>query len=270
MTIYAQAAIPSYIAMSANEARYVSRFDASNQKTMTDIAYFTHKAPKLSTVDAFMRDYRSLSVVLESFGMKAQLNQTALIRQLLTQDPASPTSLARKSANPVFQRFATAIARWKPPPFNRAGNVAAITNALGQARLEAATDLQTPGVGTALYFTRTAAGVSGVNQLMSDPRLLSVMETVKNIPASFGQLDYPQQLAIIKKLVDIKKFSDSAYIKKISEQYIVATENNGASVADPNGAIALLSSTGSSYNILSTAFPTNGLASADPILSLFA
>lgn len=273
MTSTGLPAIPAYLTYSANETRYVTRYESSDAQTKADIAYLRKQAPKLTSPAALLKDYRSLSVVLEAFGMKDQVSATALLRQLMTQNPTDPKSLAQKSQNPIFMRFAKAMSNWTTSPFGSSTAVNAIVTAFATNRFEASADAQTPGVGTALYFARTAGQITNINQLMSDTKLLSVVETVNNLPTAFGGLDYTAQFARLSKLVNVKNFQDPAYVRKLAEQYIVMTQENNDQSGGATGIVAAFNAGGAinaGQSILGTLFPSSSGASGNPILSLFA
>ena len=133
---------------------------------------------------------------------------------------------------------------------------------------------QYAGMDDALYYTRTMGHITSINQLMSDPRLLSVVTTGLGMGSYFGALDFNQQVRILTQKVDLKTATTPAGIKRSAEQYLIA---KAATVSTaPTGMAALLAGvTTSSSDLLSlinggSISTSAGGSSGDPILSLFA
>jgi hypothetical protein len=249
--------IPLFLADSANEAKLVAKFQATDPQTKADVAYFVKQTPKLTSVDALMKDYRALSIMLGAFGLSADLAYPALVRKVLTQDPTKSTSLAQQMASPAFYQLGKDMGQWKTPPFASAANVAAVVSAYATNTYEASQASLAPGLDTALYFRRTIGGITSINGLMSDRQLLSVVEAASNIPQAFGMLDYPQQVRILTKAVDLKSFKDPAAVNRMAETYLLqSAQQSSASGSDPTGALALLGG--------------GSLAAGGTLLSLFA
>lgn len=268
MSVSSISSLPIYRSVSANESARIAAFDKTDPQTRTDIAYFTKQAPTLTTPDALLKDYRSLSIVLGAFGMKANLQQKALLRKLITEDPTSKTSVAQKLANPAYLRFANAMGQFKSQPFANQANVDAVVKAIGTQNFEAAQDAQSPGMSDALYFKRSIQSLTTITQLMSDPRLLKVAQAATNMPDQFGTLDYSFQVKLLTKQVTMKNFQYSGYVDKFVSRYLAVTSTANASVADTTGALSILQGSGSAENILGALLPQSSGGTA--VLSLFA
>jgi hypothetical protein len=262
--------LPIYKMVSANEDARVIAFGRSDPQTKTDIAYFLKQAPKIQTADALLKDYRSLSIVLSAFGMKSALQQTALLKKLMTEDPTNKKSVAHRIANPTYLRFASAMAQFKTSPFANTSNVNALVKAVQTQNFEAAQDARSPGMADALYFKRTVGSLTTITQLMSDPRLLKVAQSATNMPDQFGTLDYSFQVKLLSKQITMKNFQNGAYVDKFVGRYLAIASASNATSADTTGAMSILSGSGSSTNILSALLPDNSGMAGTPLLSLFA
>ena len=263
-------ALPIYKLVSGNEDARVLSFEKSDAQTRADIAYFSKNAPNIKTADALLKDYRSLSIVLSAFGMTSALQQTALLKKLMTQDPTSKTSVAQHLANPTYLRFATAMAQFKTSPFANKANVDAVVKALGTQNYEASEDMQAPGMADALYFKRSIGTLTTVSQLMADPRLLKIAQVATNMPDQFGTLDYSFQVKLLSKQITMKNFQSSAYVDKFVGRYLTIASATTATLTDTTGALSILSGSGSATNILGALLPNESGKANDPLLSLFA
>ncbi len=108
---------------------------------------------------------------------------------------------------------------------------------------ESQEDKQIPGMGDALYFTRTMPTITSINQLMSDPRLLAVITTNLGISStSYGELSFTQQQALITSKVNLASLSKPATLQHYVEQYLaLSTTKIPTGSADANDAEALFS-----------------------------
>ena len=190
-------AIPEYLAISKNEQMMAQKYAQSTPQVKSDLAYFQKQAPKLTTVPALMKDYRSLGVVLNAFNMSAEIAYPGLVTKLITQDPTSASSLANTMGNPDYKRFATAMAQYKTNPFASATNLTAVTNAYVLNSYEANQGQQIPGMQDALAFKRQAAQVTSIAQLMSNTSLLKVAVAQTGLDwSTFGVMQYDQQVKL--------------------------------------------------------------------------
>ena len=262
--------IPTYTMVSANEAKFVASFAASDPQTKSDAAYFKSVASTLTTPDALLKNYRALGIVLNSFGIGSYINDTALLKQLMTQNPSDTSSTAYQINNPALTRFASAMGQFATPPFASSSNVTALLNANATNNFESEEDSLSPGIADALYFSRSIASVSSIDQLMSDPKLLQVAQVATNMPSSFGELDFATQQSLLTAQINIKNFQKPAFVQQFVTKYLALNEEANATQTDTTGALAILSGSGSTDNILADLMPAAASgANADPLLSLF-
>ncbi|MEJ1978186.1 MAG: DUF1217 domain-containing protein [Acetobacteraceae bacterium] len=113
------------------------------------------------------------------------------------------------------------------PALQNAARVATAISEYKTNQFENAQDQQTPGMHSALYFTRQISSVTSISELMSDPALLSVITTNLGLQSDqFGALDFDQQVRILTKDVDVTKFQNPSYAKQAAEQYLALTQEN--------------------------------------------
>ncbi len=263
--------IPTYTMISANEGKYVAAFAKSDPQTKVDAAYFTSVAASLTTPDALLKNYRALGIVLNAFGIGSYIQDTALLKQLMTQNPNSTSSTAYRINNPTLSRFATAMGQFATPPFASTSNVAALLQAGATNSFETKKDSLAPGISNALYFSRSIGAITTIDQLMSDPKLLQVAQVATNMPSSFGTLDFATQQKLLSAQVKVSNFQKPSFVAQFVTKYLAINEENNATPADTTGALAILSGSGSSNGILSSLnAPAASGAGSDPLLPLFA
>jgi hypothetical protein len=89
----------------ALQARFASRRD--NQQ---DAERLREAASRITDVDALLKDRRTLRVVLEAFQLESEIDKRAVLKRVLTEDPAERTSLVNRLPNPRWKALANAVA----------------------------------------------------------------------------------------------------------------------------------------------------------------
>ena len=269
--------IPLYLTYAAQESKYATSSLQSNAQANANLAYFKSVASAIKTPSALLKDYKALSVVLGAFGLQDKIGNTAILSQLMTQDPTSTSSLAHKLGDAKYQLFANALSNWNPPPFSTAAGIAQIASAFTTNTFEKAAGQQATGLNKALYFTREAASLKSVAAVQSDSDLLSVVVTSLGLPLqNFQELGFDQQTAILTKKLNFASFQDPAQVKRMAEQYLVQQQSTANDSPAP-GSVASLYDDGSDAGgngLLGILYPSASDGSGDDggsnVLSLFA
>jgi hypothetical protein len=240
--------VQAYLTYGNNESKYADAAAAGNASATQLINYFTKHAAGITTPAALLGDYKALSIVLGAFQLGNEVNSTALVKQLLTQDPSSKTSLAYRSGNAKFIAFANAFKTWSPPPFATPAGINSVVTAYKTNLFESGSNAQTPGLQNALYFKRSAASITSLTQLQSDSSLLAVAVTGAGLPLSaFDNLSFEQQTSLLKQKLNIADFQKPSYVQHLAELYLVQQQlsSGGAAPAVQAGSVAsLFESTG--------------------------
>ena len=267
--------VPMYLAISKNEQALAQQWANSNPQVKADVAYFQAQAPKLTTVDSLMKDYRSLNIVLGAFNMSGEIAYPGLVKQLITQNPNSTSSTAYKIANPDYLRFATAMGQYNPPPFATAGNITAVTNAYVLNSYEASQGQQIPGMADALAFKRQASQITSVTALMSDQSLLKVAVAQTGLDwSTFGVMSYDQQVTLLSKNFKASDYQNATKVDQMAERYLVLAGQDPTSWGESSGSsqsvVSLLG--GNTDPILGAIGGTSSgfSTTSNPTLSLFA
>jgi hypothetical protein len=203
----------------------------------SDLAYFTKVAHTLTTPDALLKDYRALTFVATSFGLGEQVDQTAILRKLMTESPTDPKSLAMQLSDERYRKFAAAMSTASGAvPLSDPSTVASIVAGYKEQSFETSIGQDNGALQEATYFTRNALGATKLSQLMADKPLLDVVRTALGIPDAFSNLDYDQQVAILTPRVDMKQFATADGVAKFIGKYLVMDQlrqSQAASASDP-------------------------------------
>jgi hypothetical protein len=93
----------------ALRARFAARRD--NQ---ADAARLREGAARITDVEALLRDRRTLRVVLEAFQLESEIDKRAVLRRVLTEDPAEARSFVNRLPDPRWKALANALAPRRP------------------------------------------------------------------------------------------------------------------------------------------------------------
>jgi hypothetical protein len=229
------------------EARFVA------QKTMAREAdRLRERSLQIADPDSLLKDRRSLQVVLESYGLEGEINKTAILRKLMTQNPDADGALAGQMTDQRYRQFARDFSNWSPtPPLQRAGAVDTVIDRWQTARFEKQLGQDAPGLREALYFQRNAAGADTLLQLMSDPALALVLRVGLGLPSQFSGLEFDQQRATLEARVDMDTFSDPKRLDAFLRRFLIRYEQEFGGAANSNPLASLLSNGGGTGGLFS-------------------
>ncbi len=269
-----------YVSYAAHETTRAQAALKSNPEAAALIAYFKKQAPGITSPDALLKNYKVLSLVLGAFNLQGSVSDTAILRQLLTQNPSSSYSLAQRLGNPQYQLFANALSNWNPSPFSSTAGINQLVSAYTTNQFEQSANQQAPGLANALEFTREASSLKSVAAVQSDANLLSVAVTGLGLPLqNFEELGFDQQTAILQKKLNVADLQKPSYVQHLVESYLVQQPSAGS--GEPAaGSTASLFSDGtdtSGAGVLAILDPSAGTSGSDgstgsgsSALSLFA
>lgn len=221
-------------------ATAVEKAYAADGSTEADIRYFKSVASKLTTPEALLKDYRALKFVATAYGLANQVEQTAIFRKLMTQDPKEPSSLAQRLSDNNYRNFANALSEWAPPPFSTVGSIDKLVGNFKQRSFETSVGRDSVPLQEAAYFKRSTLGMTKLSQLMADKPLLEVVRIALGIPESFKGLNYDRQVAILKPRVNMAQFATAPGIAKFIDKFLAMDQLRQVNEASAKSSPVLL------------------------------
>ncbi|MFT8719366.1 DUF1217 domain-containing protein [Acetobacter sp.] len=254
--------VTTYLTSLTDEEKTAANYAKTNSEVTNYTSSFEKDAVNITSASDLMKNYKALSVVLGAYGLGSIQNSTALVKDLLTQDPTSSTSVAAKSGNASWLAFAKAFASLNQSSsstsssslFSDQSTVDSIVTKYEEKSYETSLESSksTSGVGNALYFTRTMTSSMTLNDIMSDSTLLKVVETVSGFnPTQFGVLDFDEQKRLLTKTVKLSDFSTPEKIQQYAERYLTILQFNPQSVTTAPSLLSLYGADGSDGSVLS-------------------
>jgi hypothetical protein len=194
---------------------------ADRRDNQADVARFRQAAARIGSVEELLRDRRTLTFVLEAFQLEGEISKTAVIRRLLTEDPANERSFANRMVDPRYREINRAFGGREGAPLADPALVERIVTGAMTNRFEKAAGGGNAGLREALYFQRKAATVTNVNELMADRAMTAVVRGALGLPEKFGLLDFEQQRRILSARVDFAQLQDPASVKRLVQRYLI-------------------------------------------------
>ena len=213
--------IVQYQMINAQRDRLMTQFEKQPQ-VKNDLDHLNKAAPNLTSVDALLKDRRSLQVVLSAFQLEDQVDARALLKKVMTQDPADNASLSNQLSDPRYKQLAKAIYPLSQGTqiFSSPDSVKAIVAAYETNEFEKYEGDQTPGMREAMYFKRNIAGITSALQIVGSKQFMEVARVALGLPKEIAYQTAKKQADIIAKRVDITKFNDPAFVDRFVNRYL--------------------------------------------------
>jgi hypothetical protein len=210
----------AYLAVSQNLSRYQA-MTVAEPAVKSATAYYKANIGSITSIKDFVRNYRLLSYALDAYGLGDQINNKALITQVLQGGVSNPKSLANTLPNSNWRAFAAAF------NFADGGSSAASATAVqtttsdySEQQLESDQGSQNGvGVQLALYFQRVAPTISNEYGILADPNLLEVAQTIFGLSPSSGAQSLDTQAKELSRLMPVSDLQDPAKLQKLTERF---------------------------------------------------
>lgn len=213
----------TYLSVANNLARY-QKLEAQQPAVKSATAYYQANIGKVQTIDQLVGNYRLLSYALQAYGLGDQIDNTALVKKVLSQGTSNPKALANTLPNANWKAFAKAFnfsATGAAAP-NATASVATTTSDYVEQQLESDQGASDPGVELALYFKRVAPTVTTAYGILADQNLLEVAQTIFGLAptSSAGQID--KEANAITKLIPLSDLQDPKKLEQLVERFTAA------------------------------------------------
>ncbi len=218
--------------------------------------YYLSHIGEIDTIDQFMADERIYRFAMEASGLGDMIYAKAFMRKVLEEGIDSPDSFANQLADTRFRDFARRF------NFKSFGSTATtferarqeVVDDYMRLKLEEDAGESNEGVRLALYFRRKAPNIRTGYDILADPALMKVAETVLGYSLARGDID--KNARTVEEKLKISEFQDSAKLDRFMARFTTMWEMNaGASSpgsAAPNALISQPMETGISADILHT------------------
>ena len=220
----------------ANNLPNAQAMTAKEPAVQTASAYYAANIGKVTSIDDFVGNYRLLSYALNAFGLGAQINSTALIKQVLEGGVSNPNSLA--NTLPQWRAFAKAFnfVANGAASISTSSAVATTESDYVEQQLENNEGQQDVGVQLAMYFNRVAPTVTSEYGILADKNLLNVVETIFGLPSAFSAENIDVQAKTLSELLPLSDLTQPKQLQQLTERFTAqydSTYNSPGSTATP-------------------------------------
>ena len=221
-----------------------------------EIDYYLARIGDIDTIDEFMADERIYRFALKAAGLGDMIYARAFIRKVLEEGIDDPESFANRLADTRFRDFARRY------DFKSFGATATTFERARQGAvddyirltLEEDAGETSEGLRLALYFQRKAASLRTGYDILADPALMKVAETVLGFSLARGNID--KNARLIEERLKITELGDPARLERFLARFTTMWEMNagaaGTGAAAANALIATPRDAGISMDILQT------------------
>src|ERR1700689_763195 len=192
---------------------------AKEPAVRTASAHYAANIGKVTSVDDLFGNYRLLSYALNAFGLSAQINSTALIKQVLEGGVSNPNSLA--NTLPQWRAFAKAFnfVADGAASISTPSAVATTESDYVEQQLENNEGQQDVGVQLAMYFNRVAPTVTSEYGILADKNLLNVVETIFGLPSAFSAENIDVQAKTLSELLPLSDLTQPKQLQQLTERF---------------------------------------------------
>ena len=254
----------AYLAVNQNLARYQAMTAAEpSVKSATD--YYEANIGKATSIQDFVGNYRLLSYALNAYGLGDQINNTALITQVLEGGVSNSKSLANTLPNANWRAFATAFnfEGEGASTISSASAVKTTTADYVEQQLESDQGAANIGVQLALYFQRVAPTVTSEYGILADPNLLEVAQTIFGLSPDTSASSIDSQAQTLSQLMPLSDLQDPKKLQQLVRRFTAMYDLNYGPASGSTSSLTVTSGNSSSEaagasSILSGVISSNG------------
>lgn len=189
-----------------------------------EIEAFRARIGRIGTVDALVKDQPVYSFVMKAFGLEQEIFAKAMMKRILTADPADKASLVNRLTDARYREINKVLGFETDGSVGRADfGSAAWTEALvdryvTQRMIDGQME-ENPAVGLALDFQRKADGMTSWYKVLADKNMASFIRTALGLPDSVAQGSIDGQAKMLEQRLKIEDLQDPAARKKLVRQF---------------------------------------------------
>lgn len=219
-----------------------------------DVDYFRENIGKVETTQDLVTDRRLLNVALGAYGLGAEIDKRAFVRNILDEGVFEPRSFANRLGNPAYIALTEMFSFADGGFFPTSGRVDEIVDKFLTVSFEEAVGEVDNSMRLSLNFKREMADLAGqgltettgwLRALGSKP-IRAVLEGAFNLPAAFSQIDIDQQVGVFidksKQIfgsASIDVFADPEVLDSAIKRFQLREQINNGPNANTRGMSAL-------------------------------
>jgi hypothetical protein len=189
-----------------------------------EIARFRDRIGKIESVDELVKDHQLYSFVMKAFGLEGEIFAKAMMKRILTSDPADKGSLVNRLTDPRYREINKVLGfdtdgKVARPGFGSASWSEAMVDRYVTQRMIDGQKEENPAVGLALDFERKAKGLTSWFKVLADPDMAKFIRTAFGLLDSIAQGSIDGQAKLLEQRMRIEDLQDPQVRKKLIRQF---------------------------------------------------
>ena len=229
----------------ANETTDVAN-EAKQPLVARDIAAFKQGVANAKDIQSALQNPNVMKVLLTANNLSKYVQYPALAQKALLSDPSDSNSLVNKltdtnllNTTKSFDFAKNGLAALQNPNV-----VATLANGYAEVMWRQSLDQATPGLSNALAFLSQASSIKSVDDILGDSVNRAVVTTALGIPQQIAFQDLTAQEQAVSTRVNIAKFQDPKYVTSLTDQYLLAMQQQSQSSSSGTSLTSLASLAG--------------------------
>ncbi|HEX9462362.1 MAG TPA: DUF1217 domain-containing protein [Alphaproteobacteria bacterium] len=205
-------ALAGYQPFLANENSHIAQYATQTQVSQA-VSYFQSHIGQIKSVDQLVHDPKLLKFLTMAFGLDADAQFPAKVAAVLNSNLSDRTSFANNLIDPRYQQLAQEFnvhANGLVQFSNSSVISDVVSRFLTNSYEQNIASTDNPALRDAAYFLRNIGGVTNAYQILADPVLRSVVETVTGLPANIAVQPIQDQARLINSNVNLASFKSSS------------------------------------------------------------
>jgi hypothetical protein len=226
-------AFQSFKSVFADNSKSKEKFENS-PAVQKEIAWFKEQAAKVTSVDDVLKNRRMMEFILSAYSLDDEIKYPGRYKKVLNESVDDKAALANKLSDPRFKEMA------KDLRFKELGTgklklnyfVDSLVDKFVTNEFEKKLGAQNPALREAAYFKRNADTIKSVYDILGNKVMRSVVTAALGIPPQAALQSVEKQASLVTDKVDIKKFSDPAFVDTFLKKFLIKkdSENSGAAL----------------------------------------
>ena len=172
-----------------------------------------------------------MKVLLAANNLSSYIQYPALAQKALLSDPSQSDSLVNQINDTTLLNTAKSFdfAQNGLAALQNPQVISTLTNGYAEVLWRQSLEQATPGLSNALAFLGQASSITSVDDILGDSVNRNVVLTALGIPQEIAFQDLTAQEQAVSSRVDVKNFQDSKFVTSITDQYLLAMQQQAQS-----------------------------------------
>lgn len=207
-------------------------FAADAERTLADVSrrpvvsreveYYSQRIEEISSAEELVSDGRALNFIMRAYGLEELSYAKALVRKVLEEGVDDPDALANRMTDTRFKELASDFnfARYGDTTTTFERTRSGVVDKYLVQTMELDAGNQNDGARLAMYFERKAADIENAYDILADPALLQVVQTIFQLPTEMSFRSIDDQADMINKRLNIEELTDPEKVDEMIARFL--------------------------------------------------